>query len=514
VAKVGAGGGRKGAEYARRLAAALSPVARALAALAEKGIVHRDIKPGNLVFDAEGNLKVTDFGLAKVFGATITSTAAVLGTPAYMSPEQARGDSKRVDRRTDIYALGATLYEALTLAHPVKGETFGEALAAIQTEPPEPVASFCADYAGPLSWLVHRCLEKEPRDRYQTPERLAEDLSSFAGSGTVSIRPVSRARRLVRQATRHRAAAALVGGTVSVAILAGIFFGTRPAEVRIDSIPAGLLAIDAKPRGPTPWEGTVGPGRHELVVSLDGFRPHREAVHLKARQDFGRDVVLIPLDEAARVRLESDLRARGGDDMPEDFKLWLPVEEPVTLRAPVSALWSEEASLVSPNGRVTRSGLVVALRVHDPPQELEATVTDARGTVLFERSLRGEEALPLPAALAPGGPYKITVAAKGGAEAVSAEFTIVEEPDLGARLKAFPRQVRDQPEARVLAIGQLLAAGLSSEAFLASEDLPQGLGPIAQRLALEALWQMGLGNRGVYSRLSSQYQDSLKGASR
>jgi serine/threonine-protein kinase len=166
--------------YARRIAALFAPVARALAVASEAGLVHRDLKPDNILLRADGRAVVTDFGLAKLVGDDITATMAVLGTPAYMSPEQAAGRSKRVDARSDIYGLGATMHHALTGSGPVKADSFPELLAAILTERPPPVLAFCPKYSTGISQVVERCLEKEPSARYPDGDTLSEDLYRVA----------------------------------------------------------------------------------------------------------------------------------------------------------------------------------------------------------------------------------------------------------------------------------------------------------------------------------------------
>jgi serine/threonine protein kinase len=255
--------GKNAAEtYARRLAALLAPAADALRVAAEAGLVHRDLKPANLLLRRDGKLLVTDFGIAKIDGEDITSTVAVLGTPRFMSPEQASGDSRGVDARTDVYGLGAVLYHALTLEHPVSGDTFEELLAAIVHQRPVPVAERCAAYPRGLSWLVSRCLEKDPDDRYPTAGTLADDLGRIARGE----RPLAARLPLTRRATRF-----LRGNRI-----VPLGRGRRP-DPRRDHVRVALVAA-RRGRDPGAAEGRDRPERRvPRPVPLDWRAPARRA---------------------------------------------------------------------------------------------------------------------------------------------------------------------------------------------------------------------------------------------
>ena len=183
------------------------------------GLVHRDIKPSNILVERtpEGGLKpyVMDFGLARDWKEGVTATGTVLGTPHYMSPEQARGEVTRLDRRADVYSLGATLYALLTGQFPVPGDNGLEVLSNIATAEPRPPRTLDADIPADLEAITLKCLEKDRSARYGSARELAEDLGRFLDGAPVLARTGAgyRARKWLR---RHRSAVA----TASIVLLA------------------------------------------------------------------------------------------------------------------------------------------------------------------------------------------------------------------------------------------------------------------------------------------------------
>ncbi|MEE8443338.1 MAG: tetratricopeptide repeat protein, partial [Dehalococcoidia bacterium] len=151
-------------------------IALGLAAAHERGIVHRDIKPQNILIDPSGTVKVTDFGISRAVDlATMTRTGAVMGTPHYMSPEQAKGE--RVDIRSDLYSLGIALFEMLTGELPFNAETPWEVIRKHIEAQPTPVRRLHADIPQSVERIVTRCMEKDPSHRFQTPQELASALA-------------------------------------------------------------------------------------------------------------------------------------------------------------------------------------------------------------------------------------------------------------------------------------------------------------------------------------------------
>jgi WD40 repeat protein len=206
-------------EAAARLVA---EVAEAVAHAHARGILHRDLKPANILVDAEGHAHVTDFGLAKRVGDDIEMTAsgAVLGTPAYMSPEQAAGRRGSITTATDVYGLGAVLYALLAGRSPFGGESLVETLEAVRHAPPEPPSRLNAAAPRDLETICLKCLEKDPRRRYPTALALADDLRAWLDARPIAARRVGPAERVWLWCRRKPAIAALTA-SVLVAVVGG-----------------------------------------------------------------------------------------------------------------------------------------------------------------------------------------------------------------------------------------------------------------------------------------------------
>ncbi len=197
-------------------------VARAVAIAHEKGIVHRDIKPANVLIAADGTPKVGDFGVAKIADTQegLTATYAIMGTPSYMAPEQARGEAKNVGPAADVYALGAVLYECLTGKPPFKGANSAETI--LQTLNQEPVSIRALNPLVPvdLETVCLKCLEKEPIKRYPSAQAFADDLRRFLEGLPVIARPVGSLGRMRRWVRRNQVVTALLA-VIVLAVLTG-----------------------------------------------------------------------------------------------------------------------------------------------------------------------------------------------------------------------------------------------------------------------------------------------------
>ena len=209
------------AEYLHSLVEVAIQTADALQHAHETGVVHRDIKPSNLMLDTDGNIWVTDFGLAQVQGnESLTATGEPVGTLRYMSPEQALAKQVIVDHRTDIYSLGATLYELLTLRPVHDGTTRQEILRQIAFD--EPIIPSRVDRRIPLelSTIVVAALAKNPNERYQSAQEMADDLRRFKSDIPIKRRPPNVVQRIGKWARRHRAAVSTVAGIGMILFMA------------------------------------------------------------------------------------------------------------------------------------------------------------------------------------------------------------------------------------------------------------------------------------------------------
>jgi WD40 repeat protein len=211
----------------RRAAQLLEMLARAIHYAHERGVVHRDLTPSNVLMMADGTPKITDFGLAKILlgepGVTTpvgqTQSGAILGTPSYMPPEQAAGRTKEIGPAGDVYALGAILYEMLTGRPPFRAETPLETLRQVLSEEPVPPSRLQPHLPRDLVTICLKCLQKEPRKRYGSANALARDLGQFLAGQPIQARPIRAWERAVKWAKRRPAVAALLGLVVGVTAL-------------------------------------------------------------------------------------------------------------------------------------------------------------------------------------------------------------------------------------------------------------------------------------------------------
>ena len=205
----------------RRSAALMAKVARAVYYAHGHGILHRDLKPGNILLDDRGEPMVSDFGLAKLIepDSNLTQSVVTMGSPNYMAPEQAAGHSREATTAVDVYSLGAILYELLTGRPPFQAESTGKTIRLVlEIDPISPVVhnpSLPPD----LATICLKCLEKEPARRYASAELLAEELDRFCRGEPILARPVGWAERSWRWCRREPALAGLAAALVVVLII-------------------------------------------------------------------------------------------------------------------------------------------------------------------------------------------------------------------------------------------------------------------------------------------------------
>ncbi|MGE3807722.1 MAG: cytochrome c peroxidase, partial [Gemmataceae bacterium] len=243
----------------------IETLARGIHAAHERGIVHRDLKPANVLLAGDGTPKISDFGLAKRLDSNIgqTQSGMIMGTPGYMAPEQAAGRIREIGAATDVYSLGAMLYEMLTGRPPFVADTGWDVLSKVVVEEPTPPSRFQGKIPRDLETICLKCLEKDPARRYTSARELANDLHRFLEGDAIQARPVGRLSRALRWGRKNRALSASLGILMAaLACLAVAGYYLRDAGKK-QSQPGELFAI-ATPLGLPP---VAVPGDNQLTVA-------------------------------------------------------------------------------------------------------------------------------------------------------------------------------------------------------------------------------------------------------
>jgi tRNA A-37 threonylcarbamoyl transferase component Bud32/tetratricopeptide (TPR) repeat protein len=374
----------------------LARLARGVHAAHEQGIIHRDLKPSNVLFNALGDPRITDFGLAKqARGSDLTRTQSLMGTPAYMSPEQAQGRSKFVGPAADVYALGVILYECLAGVRPFdEADTF-VLLSRVVAEEPRSPRHHVPGLPRDLELIALKCLQKDPADRYRGADALAEDLRRFLAGEPILARPSSVTRKVWLWCRRNPLPASMAGALLATALVGsmavGMAWGQAARERTEKSMIADYLSdrvlaeasTEVNPRGDrfTVEEllDRVGPriggdfqGHPEIEASI------RETVG-KAYLSLGEYAKAWPHLRAARA-LDEGLRGLG---------------DPAALRvANLLAVLLEQSGRPDPAEALLRDNLAASRRWLGPddPITLEAS---ARLGALLRAAGKLDEAEPL-----------------------------------------------------------------------------------------------------------------------
>jgi WD40 repeat protein/tRNA A-37 threonylcarbamoyl transferase component Bud32 len=295
-------------------------IADALEHAHSMGVVHRDLKPSNILIDDNGEPHLMDFGLAKrnEHEITMTTEGAILGTPAYMSPEQARGEAHRVDGRGDIYSLGVILFQLLTGELPFRGSAQMLLQKVINDDPPGP-RTLDARVPKDLDTVCLKCLEKEPSRRYATAGELAADLRRFIAGQPVTARRLGRPGRALRWARRNPVVSLLLAATTTTLLAATVvssYFAWRAAENAATADQAAIAATD------TLYDSLLQEIRLTREVRKQGYGDRVGQLVDRARQ--------LPTSRLDKDELRRQLVLTMGDFVAYRPQIITPVEDQVT----------------------------------------------------------------------------------------------------------------------------------------------------------------------------------------
>ncbi|WP_372717039.1 protein kinase [Novipirellula sp.] len=301
-------------------------VADALAHAHQRGVIHRDIKPSNLLLDQEGRIWLTDFGLAlRMDNVALSMTGTVIGTPRYMSPEQASASRDRLDHRTDLYSLGATLYELMTGQPVYLAETPQGVIDQILNQEPVPPRSLASALSRDMETILLKCLAKQPEQRYDSAQTLADDCRAVLDGRPIKARRASWIERGTQWTRKHRSALKSTARSVAAtaALLLVVLFLTQayrqsqliPVSFVTDTPPLAAVIRDsggrlvARQTVPTQQPIEIAAGEYQVQVSGESRLSETYSVNLLRGQSPRFDVkldeslLIPPLDVPSTYKL-------------------------------------------------------------------------------------------------------------------------------------------------------------------------------------------------------------------
>jgi WD40 repeat protein len=295
----------------RRIVEIMAGVARGLGHAHAAGVLHRDVKPGNVIVDEGGSAKLADFGLARDAdaGQGLTRTGQILGTPLFLSPEQAIGKNSATGPTSDVFALGGVLYYALTGQPPFPAEGLMELVHKILDEDPTPPSELAPQVGRDLETIVLTCLAKEPKRRYSDGDVVAKELERFLRGEAIQARPLTGIERFQRAARRNRALSAvvvvsllLVGALLAAGAAGALYSVQRIQDERDEARTQRDSAEDARRAAETAQEAALSAGERarvaESLAKLETERARREG---RAK---GRFLSRSLAEKGARLSLE------------------------------------------------------------------------------------------------------------------------------------------------------------------------------------------------------------------